>query len=81
MKHSHTAKTNISRRFTAGAKCGWCGKLVFMTRKDARGAARRVHPGEHGMSAYECTHALADGITGLYHYGHTMKGGRNARQR
>lgn len=44
--------------------CAICGKLGnFPSRKAARQARRRYHPGEH-MRAYECD------IPGVWHYGH-----------
>lgn len=43
--------------------CTVCGKLVYATRKAAKAAARRAHPGER-MNAYRCN--------GWWHYGHLM---------
>ena len=53
--------------------CTVCGKLVFPSRKAAKTAARRAHPGER-MNAYRCN--------GWWHYGHLMpyvKSGRHPR--
>ena len=45
--------------------CEDCGKQVFRTRKEARAAGKKNHPGEH-MIAYECDRKGS----GLWHYGH-----------
>ena len=34
-------------------RCPTCGKWCYLTRKTARQAARRKHPGHH-LSAYRC---------------------------
>jgi hypothetical protein len=44
--------------------CRMCGKQSYVTRKDARKAAKRAFPGEH-MQAYECRYG-----GGLWHVGH-----------
>lgn len=45
---------------TAIGRCPNCGKLRYLTRKKARAAARKLHPGKH-MSIYRCV--------GWYHIG------------
>jgi hypothetical protein len=45
--------------------CEVHGKLSFESRKLARLHARRVHPGDHRLNAYEC-----DATPGLWHLGH-----------
>lgn len=51
----------------ANVTCG-CGKRGYTTRKDAKTAGRRAHPGDH-MSTYVCS--ASD--SGYWHYGH-LKG-------
>ena len=53
-----------------------CGKRVFRNRKEARKAAREVHPGE-SLVAYECPEAARDGV---WHYGHDETWRRPPRQ-
>lgn len=43
-------------------RCSTCRKILWPSRKAAKAAARRRHPGEH-MSTYACPN-------GGYHYGH-----------
>lgn len=43
--------------------CPACGKLMFDSRKVAKAAARRAHPGER-LNAYQCGD--------WWHYGHLM---------
>lgn len=43
-------------------RCPACGKIRYFTRRGAKAAARRAHPGDHGLRPYQC---------GTYwHYGH-----------
>ena len=59
------------------ATCPAHGKLLFESRKRARLHARRVHPGDSRMNAYEC-----DATPGLWHLGHLpgpVVGGHKAR--
>ena len=50
-------------------RCGYCGKFIYRSRKVAKKAADRIHPGAH-LRAYECHKALADGVAGRWHFGH-----------
>lgn len=54
--------------------CGDCGKHLFLTRKAARRAARRMH--SHGrLSAYRCP------VQNGFHLGHLPPGGRDVARR
>jgi hypothetical protein len=53
MKHSPSRGT-----------CEDCGKQLWATRRDARQAARRIHPGE-ALHTYLCPHG-----NGGHHIGH-----------
>lgn len=37
-----------------GGRCGTCGKVAHLTRKDARRARKSTHGGEH-LTAYQCS--------------------------
>jgi hypothetical protein len=45
--------------------CVPCGKYTYPTRKDAKAALRRAHPGDH-QTAYACPEG-----TGYWHFGHS----------
>lgn len=64
----------MARRQARGpaGTCDYCGKLTYWSRVDARRAARTVHHGDSGMSAYECHAALKAGFSGLWHIGHLI---------
>lgn len=47
-------------------KCEGCGKDCYRSRKAARTASKKHHPGDH-MRAYECLDAPE---VGCWHYGH-----------
>ena len=51
--------------------CKPCGKATYETRKAARQALHRYHPGAKNSSAYECPHTA-----GRWHYGRRPDGGR-----
>lgn len=47
-----------------GALCRWCRKKTWRSKKAAKLAARRAHPGVH-LDEYPCPE-----IAGGWHYGH-----------
>lgn len=58
------------RRRLQAAHCKPCGKWAYRDRQDARNAAKALHPGEHGLRAYECPQG-----TGMWHFGHNARHG------
>lgn len=46
-----------------------CGKWAYLCRRDARRAARALHPGEH-LRAYPCRTQDAAGAAARWHLGH-----------
>jgi hypothetical protein len=56
-------------RYSPG-RCAYCGKWVYRSRKEAKAASKNIHGSGHNLNAYQCQGALADGITGMWHFGH-----------
>ena len=54
-----------------------CGKQAYRSRRDARTAARRLHPGDTRLSAYACQ--LEDGAWHLGHLKGALVGGKIRR--
>jgi hypothetical protein len=52
--------------------CTRCGKRAYVSRKDARRAARINHPGDQGLAAYQCPQ-----LPDYWHYGHAQPGDRD----
>lgn len=50
--------------------CPYCGKRTYRSRRDAKRAGALAHPGEKGMSGYECTDVPDNVETPHFHYGH-----------
>jgi hypothetical protein len=57
------------------ATCSWCDKGTYTTRKSAKRASRRHHPGRV-FNAYRCPIAPM-----LWHYGTLPPGGRQQARR
>jgi hypothetical protein len=55
--------------------CTWCGKGSYTSRKAARNASRRHHPGQP-LNAYRCPVAEK-----IWHYGTLPPGGRDQARR
>lgn len=54
-----------------GALCSACGKKTWRSRKAARRAARRAHPGRAGLlDEYPCPAGTPSGDGVGWHYGH-----------
>lgn len=60
-------------RWRLNHHCASCRKGAYLSRKEARKAARAHHPGE-ALSAYRCP---VD--PGSWHYGHAQPGDRDRR--
>lgn len=52
------------RQASTRGRCEQCQKILYATRRAAKSALRRLHPGEH-MSPYACPAGLPG-----YHVGH-----------
>lgn len=59
----------VSNRYSLG-RCWWCGKFGYSSRKQAKAAAKNIHGAGNNLNAYQCTGALEEGITGVWHFGH-----------
>lgn len=55
------------------ARCTYCGKLIYASRKIARTAAKKIHGKSQHFSAYECRQATKAGFTNMWHIGHLPK--------
>lgn len=64
MSHTRHYPTDQRTRLGRATTCPVCGKGTYLSRKDARTAARRNHPGAR-LHAYECEPG-----SGRWHYGH-----------
>lgn len=56
-----------SRYSESVGTCAGCGKQDYTSRKNARTAAKKAHPGD-SCNAYECPEG-----TGYFHYGHLQR--------
>lgn len=52
-------------------RCDVCGKGAYESRRDAKRAARDIHPHER-LNAYRCPHRA-----GMWHLGHLRPGDRD----